>query len=696
MSSVPGELPPSPPRVFFGRAKFVEKVVHLAESLTPIALIGAGGIGKTSIVLTALHDERIKQRFGEYRRFIRCDEFPATRNHFLRRLSQVIGADVENPENLTSLRKCLSSKKMLIVLDNAESILDPQGPNAREIHADVDELTRSGNICLCITSRISTTPPDCETLEVPTLAAEDARNTFYRIYNHDKRSDAINDILSQLDFRPLSITLFATVARRNNWGTERLITEWGRQRTGALHTQHSRGFADTIELSLGSPLFREFGPDARSLLEVVAFFPQGVNEKNANRWFPTISNVISILDGFCTLSLTYRNNGFVTMLAPLRNHLCPKDPVSSPLLITTKECYFAHLSGEVPPGKPGFEEARWITVEDVNVEHLLDIFATIDTESESIWDSCAKFMAQLYWHKPRLVTLGPKIVALPDGHPSKAQCLWNLSRLFDSVGNFTERRRLLSHSLKLWREDGDDLHVAQTLSDLSGTNRQMGLYEEGILQAKEASEIFELVGSAVQHAESLIILAGVLCDADRLEAAEKAGLRAIALLPEKGEELRACRAHRILGNTYRSKGKTKKAIRHFEIALGIAVTFNTVHQLFWINFALAEAFTDERRFDDAQIHAERARSYVANNVYLLARASLLQARLWYAQDMFGEAKSEALRALGMFEQLGAVNNSEHARSLIQQIDARLRVPLVPLDRSDDDGEILLVKLLVMH
>ena len=663
-----GESPPPPPRACFGRDELVERIVSLAENLNPIALIGAGGIGKTSIALTVLHHRRIKERFGDNRRFIRCDQFTASRANFLNRLSKAIGAGAGNPEDLIPLRPYLSSEEMLIVLDNAESILDPQGANGQEIYEVVEELSQFSSVCLVITSRITTIPPDCKRSDVPTLSADAAHKAFHRIYDNDERPDVINKILEQLDFHPLSVTLLATVAHQNGWDNNRLAKEWKRRRTGVLQPKHNKSLADTIELSLASPMFKQLGPDARDLLGIIAFFPQGINENNLDWLFPTTPDGAATLDVFCVLSLTYRHHGFITMLVPLRDYLCPEDPLSSPLLRATKESYFARLSVEVNPNTPGFGETRWITSEDGNVEHLLSFLTSIDTTSVRVWDACADFVEHLRWHKPRRTVLGPRVEVLPGDHPSKRRCLRELARLIGFVGNHAERKRLLDCALELERELGSDDEVALTLNYLSAANRMVGLFGEGIDQAKEALEIYERIGDMANQGDSLIKLAWSLYADEQLDAAEEAASRVIDLLAETGQEYLVCQSHQVLGSTYRAKGRREDAIRHYETAIEIAIPPNWKGQLFWTHYFLAELFLYEGDFSDAHSHIERAKPHTVDNAFLLGRVVVLQAAVYYQQRMLSEATSETVRALEIFGRLGALGNAEECERLLRDIE----------------------------
>ena len=665
-------MPPPAPRDCFGRDELIEKVVGLAEKLEPIALIGAGGVGKTSIALTVLHHDRIEERFGENRRFIRCDQFPASRAHFLARLSKVIGAGVENPEDLTPLRPLLTSREMLLILDNAESILDPKETGAREIYSVVDELCQFKKLCLFITSRIITVPPRCERPEIPTLSMEAACDIFYGVYrNAGPRSSIINDLLERLDFHALSIKLLATTASHNAWDHDRLAKEWDSQRAQVLQTDYNESLAATIELSLSSPTFLSLGPNARDLLGVVAFFPQGVYERNLGWLFPDISNKNNIFDKFCALSLTYRGNGFITMLAPIREYLSPRDPRSSPLLCATRDHYFKRLSVDLHPEDPRFEEARWIVSEDVNVEHLLDVFTSIDQTMDDIWVACHHFVEHLVWHKPRQTVLRPKIEALPDGHPRKPRCLFRLSWLYQQIGNHVERKRLLTHSLELERKRGDDAQIAQVLRHLSSANRFLGLYEEGTQQAKEVLEIFERLDDRRGQGLALSNLAWLLYDDKHLDAAEEAASRAINLVPQKGHEYLFCSLHRALGEIHESKGEKEKAIHHFKTSIGIASPFNWRDELFWNNYNMAQLFRDEEEFDDSNDHIKQAKSFAVDNPYWLGRVMELQADIWYRERRLEEAKSEVLHALEVYKKLGAADDARDCMDLLRDVEREM-------------------------
>ena len=642
-----GELPPPAPKACFGRNDLINEVVALAESLTSVALIGVGGIGKTFIALTVLHDDRVKQRFEENRRFIQCDKFPATLGHLLNRLSKATGAGIDNPEDLTPLLPFLTSREMIIVLDNAESILDPEGADAGEIYDLVEELSELPTVCLCITSRISTIPHECKTIEVPVLSTDAACQAFYHIYKLEKESNLANEILEQLEFHPLSITLLATVGHQNKWRMERLKGEWDKRRTSVLQTRHKKSFAAAIELSLTSPMFQEFGSDARELLGVAAFFPQGVDENNIDWLFPTVSNRMDVFDGFCVLSLTSRSDGFITMLAPLRDYLSPDDPKLSPLLCAAKECYFIRMSVDIDPNKPNFKETQWIISEDANVEHLLDVFTTIDADSDDVWDACDKFMAHLYWHKPRLTLLGPKIEGLPDSHRHKSEYLFGLAMLLDSIGNYMEEEKLLGYALKLERERGSDLGVARILVYLCNANQSAGHHDEGVQPARESLEIYERLGNSKVQGECLVLLARFFRGQKQFDAAEEAAFRAINL--DASKKFQVCESHQVLGTIYQSKGEIEKAIHHYEAALAIASSFDWHSQLSEIHACLAMLFFCEHRLDSAHVHAERTKLYAVNNPYRLGKAMFLQGMVLRKQCKLEEARSEALRAAEILE-----------------------------------------------
>ena len=98
-----------------------------------------------------------------------------------------------------------------------------------------------------------------------------------------------------------------------------------------------------------------------------------------------------------------------------------------------------------------------------------------------------------------MLTQGDSLMKL---HPSKLICIQCLSMLFQRVGNYAESKRLLTHALNLSRKQGDDRQLAQIFGGLAAVRLQMGLSEEVIQYAKEASENFGWLGGTAEKAMS--------------------------------------------------------------------------------------------------------------------------------------------------------------------------------------------------
>ena len=130
----------------------------------------------------------------------------------------------------------------------------------------------------------------------------------------------------------------------------------------------------------------------------------------------------------------------------------------------------------------------------------------------------------------------------------------------------------------------------------------------------------------------------------------------------------------MLGAIYQPNGKAEKADSHFKAALKIAIPSRWDDILFWTHYCLVLLFYNDGRFEDAQAHADHAKSHTTNSTYNLGRAVGMQASTWYLQHRFEEARSEALCAINIYEKLEAARDLEDCRGLLRIIQKGLNVP----------------------
>ena len=74
---------------------------------------------------------------------------------------------------------------------------------------------------------------------------------------------------------------------------------------------------------------------------------------------------------------------------------------------------------------------------------------------------------------------------------------------------------------------------------------------------------------------------------------------------------------------------------------------------------------------DAHAHIERAKSHAINDAYNLGRVMELQAKFWYKERRFEDAKREALGAVDAYEKVGASKDVEDCRRILRDIEEQL-------------------------
>ena len=307
---------PQAPARLFGRDAILDDLLGFAARSASVTLFGAGGMGKTSIALTLLRHHEIVDKFGKYRYLMRCDDLENSLGGFIEGLSEVVGAP--EPTDTAKLLSHLESFPCILVLDGIDSILDPLAPGTAEIAKTIAEFGLCPKVFVLATSRIDAKITGFRNLEVSTFSEEAARCTFHSCCRFIEISAAVDNVLAELDFHPLSIALLASAVNESEWDEPALLRAWGDGKTCILKASGRESLEDYIGSILRAPSIQELGITAWETLEAIANSPGDIQEIQLLILFPGISKIGKAVNALCKYSMLYRQDGFVMMLAPFR------------------------------------------------------------------------------------------------------------------------------------------------------------------------------------------------------------------------------------------------------------------------------------------------------------------------------------------------------------------------------------------
>ncbi|WP_226583619.1 ATP-binding protein [Acuticoccus sediminis] len=214
-------LPPPLGRMV-GRERDVKDLCALVETDRFASIVGAGGMGKTTVALATAH--RLSQKFGDEVVFVDLTEI-AKENLVEAALSSAIGLSSKTDDLLTEIIGAVADRRMLVILDNCEHLVDSvsavterlfaEAPNVFLLATSREALRAEGENVYPLRALESPAPDSIETasaaLDWPAVQLFMGRATAsgYRHRLTDQEAPIVAEICHRLDGMPLAIELAA-------------------------------------------------------------------------------------------------------------------------------------------------------------------------------------------------------------------------------------------------------------------------------------------------------------------------------------------------------------------------------------------------------------------------------------------------------------------------------------------------------
>ncbi|KAJ6520692.1 hypothetical protein DFH09DRAFT_1287429 [Mycena vulgaris] len=330
LSMLPGQ-----PKIFYGREMELEHIVKtLSADSARIAILGAGGMGKTSLAKAALHHPDITAKYTQ-QFFVTADSVSTGAD-----LAGLVGSHLGLKPSKKITKMIVdyfsNSPACLLILDNLETTWEPT-----ESRRDVEEflacLTGVPHLALIVTMRGAERPAKVKWTHpflppLGPLSDEAALETFTDIAPGSHDTVDIEKMLALTDNLPLAVNLVAHLVDYE--GCPTVLTRWETEKTLIISDGYDKrsNLDVSISLSLSSPRMLAF-PGAKDLLSILAILPDGLSDSDLIQSALPITDILACKTTLLQTSLGYIGyDGHLKALGIIREYMNQVHPPPSTLV----------------------------------------------------------------------------------------------------------------------------------------------------------------------------------------------------------------------------------------------------------------------------------------------------------------------------------------------------------------------------
>ncbi|KAJ7755262.1 hypothetical protein B0H16DRAFT_1690378 [Mycena metata] len=466
-SSTSISMLPAEPKIFYGRESELADILNYFKETTPrIAILGAGGMGKTSLAQTVLHHEEIVVKYQGNRLFVACHT-AASKVELAGLIGTHLGMKPGKDLTQAVLHRISEGPPTFLILDNLETVWEP-AHSRKEVEEFLSLLADVASLALIfkITMRgaerpakVQWTRPFLPPLEP--LAQDAARKIFIDIAEDRHSMAEIDQVLQLTDNMPLSISLLAHAVDVE--GCTVILSRWQREHTSVISEGYDQrsNLEISISLSLASPRITST-PHSRELLSLLSILPDGLSDVELKQSNFAIEDILDCKRALVRTALAYTDDRKrLKALVPIREYIAkflpPADKIIRPLLSHFQELLQVYA---VNVGKQSTAlDVERLTSSYTNIPNILQngLHPGHPDLADSI--SCiSDFMLFSLVIGKQAIPLMDRVMALlphPGDHWAKASFIVRLFGLYESRHSIPQPEALISQTFK-WLETFDD------------------------------------------------------------------------------------------------------------------------------------------------------------------------------------------------------------------------------------------------